>query len=464
MTDDIRKIPPHDLEIEKALLCCIMIDEDWMEKLMDVGIREEYFYSRQHQYIFEAVSHLNYEGNKIDLLSLKDQLHKTGKLAEAGGIAYLAEILEAVPTSANIRHYAGIVENKYLLRSLIHISTDSVTSAFREEKTAYELLDKLNGDIFSLAETKKRNIPQLLDLVVKDTFAQIELWSEKAGDLSGVTSGYHELDGMTAGWQNSNLIVLAARPSMGKTQLALNFAVNAAKSEEKTAVAIFSLEMGRKELAMRLLSMVSNVALKKLRTGNLGDNEWTLLGLGMGELAKLPIYIDDSSSLNVLELRTKARRLKKDKGIGFIIVDYIGLMDTESGIERHEGISRISRSLKGLSKELDIPILVLSQLNREVDKRTDKKPILSDLRESGAIEQDADLVLFILRPEFYGIKTPDGRDQEGVAEIIIGKQRSGPTGSVFLKFDKNILKFEENLDRFAGDNYNFVIARFNIFT
>jgi len=240
---------------------------------------------------------------------------------------------------------------------------------------------------------------------------------------------------------------------MGKTQLALNFAVNAAKSEDKIPVAIFSIEMGRKELAMRLLSMVSNVSLKKLRTGNLAENEWTSLGLGMGELGALPIYIDDSSSLNVLELRTKARRLKKDKNIGFIILDYIGLMETDSDVERHEGISRISRSLKGLSKELDIPILVLSQLNREVDKRQDKKPILSDLRESGAIEQDADLVLFILRPEFYGIKDVNGKDQEGLAEIIIGKQRSGPTGSVFLHFDKKYLKFEDNIDRFSGDKY-----------
>ncbi|MBU4485505.1 MAG: replicative DNA helicase [Candidatus Delongbacteria bacterium] len=454
MTDDLKKIPPHDLEIEKALLCCIMMDEDWGEKLTDIDLKEEYFYSKQHQYIYEAVTHIVYEGDKVDLLSLKDYLHKSGKLSEAGGAAYLGEVLDAVSTSANIRHYAKIIEDKYLLRSLINISTESITAAFREEKDAFHLLDKLNGDIFSLAENKKRNIPQPLEKVVLDTFGQIEEWSQKKGELSGITSGYHELDNYTAGWQNSNLIVLAARPSMGKTQLALNFAVNAAKSEERTSVAVFSIEMGRKELAMRLLSMVSNVSLRKLRTGNLADNEWTSLGLGMGELGALPVYIDDSSSLNVLELRTKARRLKKDKNIGFIIIDYIGLMETESNIERHEGISRISRSLKGLSKELDIPIMVLSQLNREVDKRQDKKPILSDLRESGAIEQDADLVLFILRPELYGIKDQNGKDQEGLAEVIIGKQRSGPTGSVFLHFDKKYLKFEENIDRFAGNRYD----------
>jgi len=453
MSDDLKKIPPHDLEIEKALLCCIMMDEDWDEKLKDIDMKDEYFYSKQHQYIFEAMKHIISAGDKVDLLSLKEHLHVKSKLTEVGGAAYLGEVLDAVPTSANIRHYARIIENKFLLRSLINISTESITAAFREEKDASMLLDKLNGDIFSLAENKKRNIPQPIERVVMETFGQIEEWAKKKGELSGVTSGFSELDNYTAGWQNSNLIVLAARPSMGKTQLALNFAVNAAKSEDRIPVAIFSIEMGRKELAMRLMSMVSNVSLKKLRTGNLAENEWTALGLGMGELGDLPIYIDDSSSLNVLELRTKARRLKKDKNIGFIIVDYIGLMDTDSDVERHEGISRISRSLKGLSKELDIPILVLSQLNREVDKRQDKKPILSDLRESGAIEQDADLVLFILRPEFYGIKGPDGKDQEGLAEIIIGKQRSGPTGSVFLHFDKKYLKFEDNIDRFAGNKY-----------
>ncbi len=453
MSDDMKKIPPHDLEIEKALLCCIMIDEDWNEKLVEIDLKDEYFYSSKHQYIYSAFEHIVFEGNKVDLLSLKDHLHKAGRLAEAGGSAYLGEVLDAVPTSANIRHYAKIVEDKYLLRSLIYISTDAVTSAYREEKEAFSLLDKLSGDIFSLAENKKRNIPHHIDRIVMDTFSQIEEWAKKKGDLSGVTSGYDDLDTYTAGWQNSNLIVLAARPSMGKTQLALNFAVNAARSKEKTPVAIFSLEMGRKELAMRLLSMTSNVSLKKLRTGNLLPDEWTRLGLGMGELAELPIYIDDSSSLNILELRTKARRLKKDRGIGLIVVDYIGLMETESNIERHEGISRISRSLKGLSKELDLPIIVLSQLNREVNKRQDKKPLLSDLRESGAIEQDADLVLFILRPEFYNIKDEQGRDQEGLAEIIIGKQRSGPTGSVNLHFDKQYLKFEDNIEKFADSGF-----------
>lgn len=454
MNDDLKKIPPHDLEIEKALLCCIMIDEDWDEKLTDIGLEETYFYSKQHTYIFQAMMELKTNNNNVDLLSLKNYLQEKGKLTEAGGTPYLAEIIDAVSTSANISHYAEIVENKYLLRSLINMSTGSIESAFAQEQEAKYLLDKLSTSLFMLAEQKQRNTPQHIDKALVDVYAQIQEWSEKAGEVSGITSGYERLDSLTAGWQKSNLIVLASRPSMGKTQLALNFAINAAKSEEKTSVAIFSLEMGRNELAMRLLSMTGNVSLRNLKSGNLQADEWTSLGIGMGVLAELPIYIDDSTSLNILELRTKCRRLKKDKNIGMIIVDYIGLMDTDMKIERHEGISRISRALKGLSKELNIPIMVLSQLNREVDKRQDKRPILSDLRESGAIEQDADLVMFILRPEFYGIKDQNGKPQTGLAEIIIGKQRSGPTGIINLHFDKKCLKFEDNIDRYSDNNYD----------
>lgn len=454
MNEDLKKIPPHDLEIERALLSCIMIDEDWVEKLTDVRPEEFYFYSKQHRSIFEAMTKLENENHKVDLLSLKNYLQTTGKLSEAGGTPYLAEVIDAISTSANIRHYAEIVQNKYLLRSLINLSTNSIEIAYSEEQEANELLDKFSGDLFSLAEKKQRNIPLQIEESLYKVYAQIEEWSKKSGDTSGITTGYERLDTLTAGWQNSNLIVLAARPSMGKTQLALNFAINAAKSEDQNPVAIFSLEMSRNELAMRLLSMVGNVSLSNLKSGRLQADEWTSLGMAMGSLAELPIYIDDSTSLNVLELRTKCRRLKKEKNIGMVIVDYIGLMETDNKIERHEGISRISRALKGLSKELDIPIMVLSQLNREVDKRQDKRPILSDLRESGAIEQDADLVMFILRPEFYGIKDANGRDQSGLAEVIIGKQRSGPTGIVKLHFDKKCLKFEDNIDKYADNNYS----------
>ena len=445
MSEQNIKVPPHDLEVEKALICSILLDEDYQEKLQDISLQPEYFYSNRHKYIYEAVIKLESSGSiNVDLITLKDQLVKMSRLNDVGGIIYLAEIMNTVSTSANLLNYAEIIENKYLLRSVISTSTEAVESAYNEEEEGKVLLDKLSQDIFTLSEKKNRNTPQPLDSALISTYKKIEEWSTRDGGLSGITTGYSKLDKMTAGWQNGTLIVLAARPSMGKTQLALNFAMNAAK--EKTSIGFFSLEMGRTELAMRLMSMEGKVPLGKLKTGDLRPDDWQRLGMALANLSEMPVYIDDSTSLNILELRTKCRRLKKDKDIGMIIVDYIGLMETDKGVERHEGISRISRALKGMSKELDIPVFILAQLNREVDKRPDKRPLLSDLRDSGAIEQDADIVMFILRPEFYKIKDEDGNNQEGRAIVIVGKQRSGPTGDIDLRFDKSTLRFEDNYD------------------
>lgn len=452
MSTEYNKIPPHDFEAEKALLCCILTDEDYTSKLRDIDLRSEYFYAKQNRFVYEAIIKLETESANVDLISLKNQLVRMSKLSECGGLPYLTEIMNTVSTSANILHYAEIVENKFLLRSLIGTATGSIEMAYQETEEAKYILDKTTSELFILAEKKNKNFPELIDKPIMHAFQQIESWS-KSGVISGVTSGYPELDAMTAGWQKNAMVVLAARPSMGKTQLALNFAVNAA-SKDKVPVAIFSLEMGKTELAMRLMSMEGEVSLQKLKKGDLFDDEWTKLGLAMGRLSQLPIYIDDSSSLNVLDLRTKSRRLKKEHDIGMIIVDYIGLMDVEKNIDRHEGISRISRALKGLAKELEIPVMVLSQLNREVDKRPDKRPLLSDLRESGAIEQDADMIIFILRPEVYNIKDENGNSQEGRAEVIIGKQRSGPTGSVDLFFDKKSLRFKSGYDKNIGKVYN----------
>lgn len=452
MSTEFNKIPPHDIEAEKALLCCILTDEDYTSKLRDIDLRSEYFYAKQNRFIFDAVIKLETESANVDLISLKNQLVRMNKLSESGGLPYLTEIMNTVSTSANILHYAEIVENKYLLRSLISTATGSIEMAYQETEEAKYILDKTTSELFILSEKKNKNYPELIDKAMTHAYHQIQAWSEK-GVLSGITSGYPELDAMTAGWQKNSMVVLAARPSMGKTQLALNFAVNAA-SKDKISVAIFSLEMGKTELAMRLMSMEGEVSLQKLKKGDLFDDEWTRLGMAMGRLSQLPIYIDDSSSLNILDLRTKCRRLKKEKDIGMIIVDYIGLMEVEKTLERHEGISRISRSLKALSKELEVPVMVLSQLNRDVDKRPDKRPLLSDLRESGAIEQDADMILFILRPEVYNIKDENGNSQEGRAEIIIGKQRSGPTGNIDLYFDKKSLRFKSGYDKNIGKVYN----------
>ena len=451
MENETNKPLPQNIEVEKALLCCIMMDEDYQEKLKEISIRAEYFYFKSHRYIFEAIEKLQTAGNNVDILTLPDQLSKMGKIHEAGGVAYLTEIYNTVSTSANILHYAEIVENKYLLRALISTSTEAIESAYDETEEANTLLDRVSGSMFTLAEKKSKNTPELLDRALMSTYSQIQSWADREGEISGITTGYAQMDKITAGWQKNAMIVLAARPSMGKTQLALNFAMNAASSN--CPVAIFSLEMGKNELAMRLMSMEGKVPLGRLKTGNLNEEDWTKLGMGMANLSEMPIYIDDSTTLNILELRTKCRRLKKDKNIGMVIIDYIGLMETDNNVERHEGISRISRAMKGMAKELEIPVLVLSQLNREVDKRPDKRPLLSDLRESGAIEQDADMVIFILRPEFYKLKDENGNDQEGRAIVIIGKHRSGPTGDVDLRFDKTTLRFEDNYDKYAAERY-----------
>jgi replicative DNA helicase len=442
MSENLKKMP-HDLDVEKALLCSILIDEDYNEKLRDIDLRPECFYAQEHKIIFEAVQKLQSEGNNVDPLTLNAELKTMGKLSEVGGAAYIAELLGAVPTSANMRYYAEIVENKYLLRSVIGISSTTAEDAYSETVEAKQLLDRASSELFLLSEKRTQTAPERIDNALISTIKQIEEWSKRTGSVSGIPTGYNELDDYTAGWQKNALIVLAARPGMGKTQFALNLAMNACKTADKHSIAYFSLEMGKNELVLRLLSMETGIPMQNLKKGRLSTNDWGKIPPAMQRLSDMNIYIDDSSSLNILDLRTKCRRLKKDKDIDMIMVDYLGLMETESGVERHEGISRISRALKGLARELEVPVLVLSQLNREVEKRPDKRPMPSDLRDSGAIEQDADLIIFIMRPEVYKIKDSEGNDQEGLAEIIIGKQRSGPTGISKLFFDKNNLQFVE---------------------
>ncbi|MBN1970343.1 MAG: replicative DNA helicase [Candidatus Delongbacteria bacterium] len=442
MSDNLKKLP-FDIEVERALLCAILIDEDFNEKLKDISLKSDYFYQHEHKTIFDAVLRLQTAGSNVDPLTLKNELVKMNKLSEIGGPAYLAELLGAVPTSANIRYYAEIVENKYLLRSIISTTTNAAEDAFSETIEAKELLDSVSSELFLLSEKRAQNVPEKINNAIIETMSMIDDWSKRGGAISGISTGYKELDEYTAGWQKNALIVLAARPGMGKTQLALNLATNACKTKEKYSIAYFSLEMGKHELIIRLLSMESSVPMQNIKKGRLSASDWQKLPIAMEKLGNLNLYIDDSSSLNILDLRTKCRRLKKDKNIDMVVVDYLGLMETESGLERHEGISRISRALKGLARELEIPVLVLAQLNREVEKRPDKRPMPSDLRDSGAIEQDADLILFIVRPEVYKMKDSEGNDMEGIAEIIIGKQRSGPTGIVKLYFDKKNLKFVE---------------------
>lgn len=440
---------PHDIEVERALLCAILLDEDYNAKLNDINLEKEYFYKSEHKVIFEAIHDLEMETQQVDMLTLKNQLVKMNKLTEAGGLEYILTVINTISTSANLYDYAKIVEDKFLLRELIKTNTNSAEKAYSETEDSRDLLDKVSSELFQLAEKKTSNHPLLIEKAAIDTFEQILQWSSNDGDLSGITTGYKELDEYTSGWQKNALIVVAARPGMGKTQIALNFAMNAMTAKEPTTVAMFSLEMGRNELAMRIIAMESEISLQKLKKGKLDKDAGELHRLtnAMERVYRYPLLIDDSSSLNVLDIRTKCRRLKKEHNIGLVIVDYIGLMDTEKNVERHEGISKISRALKGLARELEIPVMVLAQLNREVDKRPDKRPLLSDLRDSGAIEQDADIVMFIMRPEIYKIADKEaGQIIDGLTEVIIAKQRSGPTGTVELMFDKKSMKFH-NFDR-----------------
>ena len=438
---NFNKVPPNDLDAEKALLCCILMDEDYKYRMPNIGITSDHFYNKANSIIYEGITELENESKNVDLITLKDQLVKMAKLNEAGGVVYLAEIIGTLSTSANILYYAEIIESKFILRSLISVNTESIETAYQEIEEADQLLDRVSSELFTLAEKKSRNIPKKLGELLIDTYAVIKEFSDRGDNISGIATGYEDLDNITLGWQDNALMVLAARPGMGKTQLALNFAINAAKSEKKSKVAFFSLEMGNKELVMRLLSMEGNISLSKLKSGKLSDDDWGRLARAMNKMSQYDIYIDDSSSLNILELRTKVRRLKKDKGIDILFVDYIGLMDTDSNVDRHEGIAKISRSLKALAKDLEIPVFALSQLNREVEKRTDKRPQLSDLRESGAIEQDADIVLFISKPP-QSKEDADNNVNDSNRDIIIAKHRSGPTGNIQLHFNTNSLKFE----------------------
>jgi len=378
----------------------------------------------------------------VDLITLTDAMKKAGTLEGCGGAAYVSSLVDNVPTAANIAYYARIVKEKAILRGLISISGEIIADSYEDQRNVDELLDLAESRIFQISEEKIKPAFLSMKEIVKDTFKIIETLYEKQERITGVSTGYKDLDDMTAGFQSSDLIIIAGRPAMGKTALAMNIARNAAVNRE-IPVAIFSLEMSKEQLAMRLLSTESRIDFNRIRNGHIRKEEWPALIQAAGVLSDAPILIDDTASLNPLEMRAKARRLKADRNIGMVVVDYLQLMTGKGRAERRDlEISEISRSLKAMAKELNIPVVALSQLSRAVESREDKRPILADLRESGAIEQDADVVAFIFRREFYN---PDTEDK-GVAEVIIGKQRNGPTGTVRLTFLREFTRFE-NLAR-----------------
>ncbi|MBJ6802510.1 replicative DNA helicase [Geomonas propionica] len=442
---DMRKLPPQSIEAEMSILGGILVDNEAINRVLEVLTPEE-MYRESHRKIMRAMIELNERGEPCDLITMTTILRKKGELEEVGGGAYLATLVDFVPMAANISYYCKIVKEKYITRKLITAATDIVSHGFEDKVEVEELLDSAQKVIFEISENKLRPSYYKVSDILKDTIKNIELLYEKKELVTGVPTGYTDLDKLTAGFHAGDLVIIAGRPAMGKTTFALNVAQYAAvDSDKKFPAAIFSLEMPKEQLVERLLCSASRVDLTRLRSGHLQENDWPKLIKGAGLLHNSKIFIDDTPSITVMELRSKARRLKAEHDIGIIVIDYLQLMRGGANSEsRQQEISEISRSLKALAKELSIPVVALSQLNRSLEQRTDKRPMMSDLRESGAIEQDADIIMFVYRGEVY---EKENEDLKGKAEVIIGKHRSGPIGTVDLAFRGEFTRFENLSNR-----------------
>jgi len=442
---DAIKLPPHSVEAEQSVLGGILLDTTAWDKITDI-LREQDFYRYEHRLIFRHISQLNEHGKPVDVITVAESLESNAELEKAGGLSYLGSLAQNVPSAANIRRYAEIVRERAVMRKLAEVGTEIATNAYNPGgRDAGQLLDEAESRVFEIAESGERGkqgfvaIPSLLTMVVE----RIEtLYSrDNDSDVTGIATGFTDLDSMTSGLQPGDLVIVAGRPSMGKTAFSVNIAEHVALEVNKP-VAIFSMEMGGSQLAMRMIGSVGRLNQHTLRTGKLEDDDWSRMTHALGRLNDAPIFIDETAALNSLELRSRARRLhRQNDGLGLIVIDYIQLMSSVSskgGENRATEISEISRSLKSLAKELQVPVIALSQLNRSLEQRPNKRPIMSDLRESGAIEQDADLILFIYRDEVYNADSPD----KGKAEIIIAKQRNGPIGKVELTFRGEYTRFE----------------------
>ncbi len=443
-------LQPQALEVERAVIGALLIDKDAYAVVCEM-LYPESFYEPRHKFIYTAVRDLALSERPIDVLTVTDQLAHNGTLEEAGGPAYIAEISSRVASSANIDYHARIVAQKYLARQLIQFASDIETKAFDETMDIDELMQHAEGSLFELSQKNMKKDYTQIDPVIKNSIEIIERAGKNKDGITGVPTGYHKLDDITSGWQASDLVIVAGRPAMGKTSFALSLAKNIA-ADYQIPMAFFSLEMSNVQLVNRLLSNVCEIQGSKILNGQLQPDEWERLDNRVNKLMGSPIYVDDTPGLSVFELRTKARRLVREHGVKIIMIDYLQLMNA-NGMRfssRQEEVSTISRSLKGLAKELDIPIIALSQLNRSVeqrDKDSGKVPQLSDLRESGAIEQDADMVLFVHRPEYYHIYDDgQGNDMHGKAQIIIAKHRKGATGTVLLEFRGEYTRFENPED------------------
>lgn len=442
MTDDsIEKLPPKSDEAETAVLGSMLLEEDAISQAIEL-LDESCFYKDAHKKIFNAIVEIYSQNKPVDLVTTTEQLKKQNILGEVGGASYIASLTQTVPTAANIMYYAKIVREKYVIRSLITTGTQIVAEGYKAESSAEELLDRAERLIFDISTRKAEPTSIPIKEIIKDSIETIDGLYQRKENVTGIATGFHEFDILTAGLQPSDLVIVAGRPSMGKSALAACIAERAGIIE-KVPTLIFSLEMAKEQLVQRMLCSHARVEYHKVRTGFLSQSDWPKLTNAAGKLSESPLFIDDSPAISALELRAKARRLKSQHNIGLVIVDYLQLMRGPADMDnRQQEISEISRSLKALARELSLPVLAISQLSRAVEARADRRPQLSDLRESGAIEQDADVVVLLLREEYYN-PTPENR---GIAELIIAKQRNGPVGSFNLAFIKEYTRFE-NLTR-----------------
>ncbi|EGM51852.1 replicative DNA helicase [Ligilactobacillus salivarius GJ-24] len=447
MTDNL---PPQNIEAEQAVLGAIFLNTDALADAMEY-VEADDFYRRAHQILFQAMIDLNNDGEAIDVLTVQNYLTTNNQLDDVGGVAYIAELATSVPTAANAGYYAKIVEEKSMLRRLISTATNIITQANNGDDDVPSLLDSAERQIMDVSERRNRSGFREIKDVLNETLSDIDRLSQQSEDITGLPTGYREFDKMTAGLQPDNLIILAARPAVGKTAFALNIAQNVATSTD-TSVAIFSLEMSAESLVNRMLCAEGSINANHLRTGQLDEGEWQNLIVAMGALSNTSIFIDDTPGIKMAEIRAKCRRLAKEKGnLGLVVIDYLQLIEGSNKESRQQEVSEISRQLKKLAKELSVPILALSQLSRGVEQRQDKRPVLSDIRESGSIEQDADIVAFLYRDDYYErgeSKSEDDEDDQdslnqdvGEVELIIEKNRAGARGTVKLLFIKSYNKF-----------------------
>ncbi|MFD3450544.1 replicative DNA helicase [Microbacteriaceae bacterium 4G12] len=440
------RTPPQNIEAEQAVLGAVFLEQEALTTTSEILMPED-FYRTAHQKIYQAMLVLTDKGEPVDLITVTAELADQNILEEVGGVSYLTELANTVPTAANVEYYARIIEEKSILRRLIRTATHIASDGYEREDDVEALLTEAERKILEVSQQKNTKGFQNIKDVLVNTYDKIELLHDRKGDITGIPTGFTELDRMTAGFQRNDLIIVAARPSVGKTAFALNIAQNVATKTDEN-VAIFSLEMGADQLVMRMLCAEGNIDAQRLRTGSLTAEDWGKLTMAMGSLSNAGIYIDDTPGIRVSEIRAKCRRLKQESGLGMILIDYLQLIQGsgKGGENRQQEVSEISRTLKSLARELEVPVIALSQLSRGVESRQDKRPMMSDIRESGSIEQDADIVAFLFREDYYERET----ENKNIIEIIIAKQRNGPVGAVELAFVKEYNKFV-NLERRFDD-------------